>query len=88
MKAQNVFRTVFRKAALAAVSLGGFLVLAGAPTTKANDWDDCHRPYVDSNWRCHEAIERSEARERAAFERREWRELHRGRDDRYGWDRR
>lgn len=88
MKAQNLFRTLFARVTLATVALGGFLLLAGAPGATANDWDDCHRPYAYSNWRYHEAIERREARERAAFERHQWREHHRDRDYRYGWDRR
>ena len=88
MKAQNLFRTLFAKATLAIVALSGCLLLAGAPGAKANDWDDYHRPYAYSNWRYREAIERREARERAAFYRHEWREHHRDRVDRYGWERR
>jgi hypothetical protein len=90
MKAQTMFLNVFSKAALATIALGGFLLLAGAPAAKANDWDNCHRRVAYSDWRYHEAIERQEARERAAFYRQEWREHHRGRDDRYrgNWDRR
>jgi heme A synthase len=76
MKAQTVFPTILAKAALAAVAFGGFLVLAGAPTARANDWNDCRHRYVDSNWRC----QHNEARKRAAFERRQWLEHHR-----YGW---
>jgi hypothetical protein len=90
MKAQTMFLNVFSKAALAALALGGFLLLAGAPAAKANDWDDCHRRVAYSDWRYQEAVERHEARERAVFYRQERREHHRDRDDRYrrDWDRR
>jgi hypothetical protein len=90
MKAHELFRSVLGRATLATAALGGFLLFAGAPGAKAGDWDDCHRPVAYSSWRSHEAIERREARERAAFYRHEWREHHRDRDDRYrgDWDRR
>jgi hypothetical protein len=88
MRAQKLFHNVLGKVALATVALGGFILFAGAPAAKANDWDDCHRPYAYSNGRYHEALERREAAERAAYYRREWRQHHRDRDDRYGWDRR
>lgn len=84
---KTTFRSIFSKAALATAALGGFLLFAGAPGAKANDWDDCHRRVVYNDWRYHERLE---ARERAAYYRHEWREHHRYRNDRYGgdWDRR
>ncbi len=40
---KSIFRTMFGKAVLATVALGGFLLLAGAPGASARDWDNCHR---------------------------------------------
>lgn len=97
----TMFRTVFGKAALATAALGGFLLFAGAPGAKANDWDDCNRRVAYSESRYHEAVEhfgpysrearfwaheRHEAYERAGHYRHEWREHHRDRDDRYRGD--
>ncbi len=86
------------KGALATAVLGGFLLFAGAQTAKANDWDDGNRRVAYTDWRLHESIERygyyspqanhwrherHEAYERLAHRRHEWREHHRGYDDRY-----
>lgn len=91
----TLFRTLFGKLALATATLGGFLLLAGAPAANATDWDDCNRRVAYSEWRYHEAVEhfgpysrearhwyheRHEAYERAAHLRHEWREHHRDRD--------
>ena len=38
----HLMKSVFGKAALAAVLLSGILLFAGAPSAKANDWDDCN----------------------------------------------
>jgi hypothetical protein len=95
------FGSIFRKTALAAAALGGFLLFAGAPGAKANDWDDCNRraAYTDSRYR--EAVERfgpysreakhwyherHEAYERVEHYRHEWREHHRDGYDRYHRD--
>ena len=78
----NLFRSIFGKAVIASTVLGGFLVLAGAPGAKANDWDDYHRRPAYSDWRYHEymehqrAYERHEAFERREHARKEWREHH------------
>jgi hypothetical protein len=94
----SMFRTVLGKATLATAALGGFLLFAGAPGAKANDWDDCNRRIAYTEWRYHEAVEhfgshsgearhwyheRHEAYERADHLRHEWREHHRDRDDRH-----
>jgi hypothetical protein len=34
---------LFGKAALATAALGGFLLFSGAPSAKANDWENCDR---------------------------------------------
>jgi hypothetical protein len=92
----------FFKAALATAALGGFLVLAGAPSAKANDWDDSNRRVHYAEWRYHEAVEhfgpysrearywaheRHEAYEHREHLRHEWREHHHD-DDYRDWDRR
>lgn len=51
------FRSIFGKTALAALALGGFLFLAGAPAAKANAWDDCNRRISYTEWRYREAVE-------------------------------
>lgn len=81
------------KAALASLALG-FLLMAGAPSAKANDWDDCNRRVSYTSMRYHEAVERygpysrqaqhwaherHEAYERLGHYRHEYREHH----DRY-----
>ncbi len=40
---KHLMKSIFGKAALAAVVLSGILLFAGAPSAKANDWDDCNR---------------------------------------------
>jgi hypothetical protein len=95
------FDSIFRKTALAAAALGGFLLFAGAPGVKANDWDDCNRRAAYTDWRYHEAVERygpysrearnwyhqrHEAYERVGHYRHEWREHHHDGDDRYHRD--
>ena len=55
---KTMFRTVFGKALFATAALGGFLLLAGAPGAKANDWDDCHRRVAYSELRYRAAVER------------------------------
>jgi hypothetical protein len=81
---------VFDKAALATAALGGFLLFAGAPSAKANDWDDCNRRATYADWQLRVSIghfgyyspqasywrhERHEAYERLErYRRREWRE--------------
>jgi hypothetical protein len=50
-------KSVFGRAALAAAALSGFLLFAGAPGAKANDWDDCNRRGAYTDWRLHESIE-------------------------------
>lgn len=82
------FRSILCKTTFVALALGA-LFFATAPAAKANDWDNGHPRVAYRDWRYHEAIERREARERAAYYRQEWREHHRERDDYYrGWDRR
>jgi len=48
---------VLGKCALAAVALG-FLLFAGVPAAKANDWDDCNRLVAYTQTRYHQAVER------------------------------
>src|SRR5258708_1760785 len=48
---------LFGKATLAAAALGGFLLFAGAPSAKANHWEDCDRRVDRAEWKLHEAIE-------------------------------
>ena len=94
----HALQLIFGKAALASVALGGFLLLAGAPAAKANDWDDCNRRVAYTERRYNEAVEhfgpyssqarhwaheRHEAYERLEHLRHEYREHHRDRDDRY-----
>jgi hypothetical protein len=49
---------LFGKATLFTVALGGFLLFAGAPSAKANAWEDCDRRVERAEWKLHEAIER------------------------------
>ena len=94
------FRSFFGKAALATAALGGFLLFAGAPSAKANDWDNCNRRATYTDYRYDQAArfygpysrqarywahERHEAYERVEHYRHEWREHHRYDRD---WDRR
>ena len=95
---KHLLKSVFGKTVLATAVLSGFLLFAGAPSAKANDWDDYNRRAAYSDWRLHESIEhfgyyspqaaywrheRHEAYERQAHLRHEYREHHRDRDDRY-----
>lgn len=87
----NSIRSNFTKIAISTVALSGFLLLAGAPSAKANDWDDCNRRVAYDNWRYNQAVERfgpysrdarywaherHEAFERQEHFRHEWREHH------------
>jgi hypothetical protein len=49
--------SILGKTAPATVALG-FLLAAGAPAAKANDWDDCNRRIAYTEYRYHEAVER------------------------------
>jgi hypothetical protein len=60
------FSSLFRKMTLAALALGSFLVLAGAPAAKADGWDDCSRRVSYTEWRYHEAVEHYGPYSRAA----------------------
>jgi hypothetical protein len=87
---KHLLKSMFGKAALVAAVLNGFLLFAGAPNAKANDWEDCNRRAAYSDWRLHESIEhfgyyspqaaywrheRHEAYERLErYRRHEWRE--------------
>src|SRR5260370_19323575 len=53
---KHLLHSIFGKAFLATAVLGGFLLFAGAPSAKANGWDDCNRRVAYTNWRLHEAI--------------------------------
>ncbi len=53
---KQLLRSIFGKAALAAIVLGG-LLLFGAPKAKADGFDDCNRRISFSEYRLHEAIE-------------------------------
>ena len=91
------FPKLLGKTALATAALG-FLLAAGAPAAKANDWDDCNRRISYTEWRYHEAVEhygpyssqarhwaheRHEAYERLEHLRHEYREHHRDFDRDY-----
>jgi len=54
---KHLLKSVFGKAALATAALSGFLLFAGAPSAKANDWDDCNRRAAYADWRLHISIE-------------------------------
>lgn len=86
---KRFLRSIIGKTAFAVAALSAFLLFAGAPTAKANDWDDCNRRLAYTDWRLHEAIEhfgyyssearywrheRHEAYERLEHFRYEWRE--------------
>ena len=51
------FTKLLGKTALATAALG-FLLAAGAPAVKANDWDDCNRRISYTQMRYNEACER------------------------------
>ena len=78
----NTFRKIgpkrFGKATVAAALLGSFLVFAGAPSAKANNWDDEDRRIDRTEWKLRQAIEKQERQRRERWER-ERREHH----DRY-----
>jgi hypothetical protein len=91
------FRSMLRKTAFALLALGSFLFFAGAAAAKANGSEDCNRRVAYTDLRYREAVEhfgpyspaarhwaqqRREAYERAAHDRREWREHHRDGDRR------
>ncbi len=83
-------KSVFGKTLLATAVLSGFLLFAGAPSAKANDWEDCNRRAAYAEFRLHQSIEffgyyspqarywrheRHEAYEQLeSYRRREWRE--------------
>lgn len=57
MKAEaNVTR--FAKAVVASATLGGFLLFAGTPATRANDEDACRDRVVRADHKLHEAAEK------------------------------
>src|SRR5712664_1518620 len=39
----HLWKSLFGKAALATAALSAFLLLPGAPSARANDWDSCNR---------------------------------------------
>ena len=51
------FASILGKAALATVALGFFLAV-GAPSAKANDWDDCNRRIGYTEMHYNQAVER------------------------------
>jgi len=51
------FTKLLGKTALATLALG-FLLAAGAPAAKANDWDDCNRRVSYTEMRYNEAVAR------------------------------
>jgi len=87
---KHLLKSVFGKTALAITLFSGLLLFAGAPSAKANDWEDSNRRAAYSDWRLHESIEhfgyyspqaaywrheRHEAYERLErYRRHEWRE--------------
>src|SRR6266851_1855828 len=54
---EHLLKSVFGKAALATAALSGFLLFAGTPSAKANEWDDCNRRAAYADWRLHVSIE-------------------------------
>jgi hypothetical protein len=83
---------LFRAPALAAVVLGGSMILVGASSAQAHDRDDCRRTVDRAERKLNREIERhgyysrqanhqrhelQEARERCWTERLEWRDGHR-----------
>ncbi len=54
---KHLLKSVFGQAALAAAVLSGVLLFAGAPSAKANDWDDANRRVAYAEFRLHQAIE-------------------------------
>ena len=94
---RRLLNSMFGKAVLAAAVLSGLLLFAGAPSAKANEWDDCNRRAAYSDWRFRVSVEhfgyyspqaaywrheRFEASERMErYRRQDWRE-HDGREHR------
>src|SRR5260370_28206396 len=54
---EHLLKSVSGKAALATAALSGFLLFAGTPSAKANEWDDCNRRAAYADWRLHVSIE-------------------------------
>lgn len=54
---KHLLKTFFGKAALATAALAAFLLFAGAPSAKANHWDDCNQRVAYAEWRLQESIE-------------------------------
>jgi hypothetical protein len=87
---KHLVKSTLGKAALVAVALSGFLLFAGAPSAKANDWDNSNRRVAYAEFRLHQSIvyfgyngpqaayrrhERHEAYEQLErYRRHEWRE--------------
>jgi hypothetical protein len=86
----HLWKSLFGKAALATAALSAFLLLPGAPSATASDWDSCNRRAAYVEFRLHESIayfgyyspqanywrhERHEAFEQLErYRRRDWRE--------------
>jgi len=88
MQLHTHLKSVFGKAALAAVALGGYLFFAGAPGAAAHDRDDYRRPAVRyDDHRLREATEdHGFYSPQSNYWRHERREaLEHGWRDRYGW---
>src|SRR5260370_24489943 len=87
---KHLLMSIFGKTVVATAVLSGLLLFAGAPSAKANDWDDCNRRAAYAEFRLHQSIEyfgyyspqaaywrheRHEAYEELErYRRREWRE--------------
>jgi hypothetical protein len=54
---RHLVQKLLGKAGLATLAMGGFLLLVGAPSAKAQGWDDCNRRVANANYQLHEAIE-------------------------------
>src|SRR5947209_7858785 len=71
---KHLLKSVFGKAALATAALSGFLLFAGAPSAKANDWDDCNRRAAYADWRLQVSIEHfGYYSPQAGYRRHQWR---------------
>src|SRR6266436_3517777 len=53
---KHLWKSSFGKAALATAALSAFLLLAGAPSAKADHWDSCNRRLAYVEFRLHESI--------------------------------
>jgi len=87
---KHLLRSIFGRTVLAAAVLSGVLLYAGAPSARANDWENCNRRAAYAEFRLHQSVvyfgfyspqaaywrhERLEAYEQLErFQRREWRE--------------